>query len=128
MIGYGIVNGKIAKRKNKTGWSHNFLIGKNYRCEMTGKPNFKIIWNFGTIKNTEFKDRANAFWKEVELVLTSLVRDNKIYANDADKIRGQFAEYIPLPLVPIAAPATVPIKKINSSVEARVRDRFKDFL
>jgi len=129
MIGYGVVNGKISKRKNKTGWSHNFLVGKNYRSEITGKPNFKVIWNFGTIRDTEFHKRANAFWKEVELVLTELVSTGKIYAADADKIRRQFAEYISVPVVPIVAPAPVPIaKKTNPSVAERVRKRFKDLL
>lgn len=124
----GTVNGKIIKRKNKTGWSHNFLIIHNRR-DGYGRAGYDVVWNFKTIRDTELTKRANAFWREVELVLTSLISSGKIYAADADKIRRQFAEYISVPVVPIATPAPVPIaKKINPSVVERVRDRFKNLL
>ncbi len=119
---YGVTNGKIVRRKNKTGYSYNFLIVKNRRHPMTGKAVYDVIWNFGTIRSDEIKNQANAFWAKVELVLDSLVNKGKIYANDADKIRRQFEKHIPFP---VAVPAP---KKINPSAMERVKNRFKDLL
>jgi hypothetical protein len=130
---YGIVNGKLAKRKNKTGWSHNFLLVKNKR-DGYGRAVAEIVWNFGTIKDTEFSAQAEKFWTEVELVLTELVRTGKIYANSADKVREQFAACIPRPIaspavpLPIVKPVLIAKPKANPTVAERVNNRFKDLL
>src|SRR5688572_28675068 len=120
---YGTTNGKIIKRRNKTGYSYNFLIVKNKRHPMTGKAVFDTIWNFGTIRSTETKNQANAFWAKVELVSDSLVYKGKIYANDADKLRRQFAKYIPFP---VAVLITKP--KANPIVAERLKERFKGLI
>ncbi len=110
---YGRANGKIIRRKGKGYYSYNFIIAKNRRHPETGKAGYQVVFNFGTIRDYEFADRAKAFCQEVETELTALVRDNKIYSNDADKIRGQFQKYIPISAAPTAAP--VPVKtKINA--------------
>lgn len=120
---YGTTNGKIICRKGKGYYSYNFIVAKNYRNSETRKVGYQVVFNFGTIRDYEFADRAETFWQEVETELTALVRDNKIYSNDADKIRGQFQKYIPVSVAPTAAP--VPVKtKINKSVAARLRARF----
>ncbi len=96
---------------------------KNRRNSITGKAGYQVVFNFGTIRDYEFADRAMAFWQEVETELTALVRDNKIYAADADKIRGQFEKYIPVSVTPTAAP--VPVKtKINKGIAERLKIRF----
>ncbi len=132
---YGVTNGKIIRRRGKGYYSYNFLIVKNRRNAETGKAGYQVVFNFGTIRDYEFADRAMAFWQEVETVLTTLVRDNKIYSNDADKIRGQFAEYISVPVAPIAAPVVAPLRsasptkiKTNPDAETRVQNRFKNLL
>jgi hypothetical protein len=104
---------------------------KNRRNPETGKAGYQVVFNFGTIRDYEFADRAKAFWQEVETVLIALVRDNKIYGNDADKIRGQFQKYISVPPAPIAAPvaSASPTKtKTNPDAETRVQNRFKNLL
>ncbi len=123
---YGVTNGKIIRRKGKGYYSYNFLIVKNRRNSITGKAGYQVVFNFGTIRDYEFADRAKAFWQEVETELTALVRENKIYANDADKIRRQFAEYISVPVVP--KPAPVVKIETNSDVAARVQKKFGNLL
>lgn len=120
---YGRTNGKIIRRKGKGYYSYNFIVAKNRRNAETGKVGYQVVFNFGTIRDYEFADRATAFWQEVETELTALVRDNKIYSNDADKIRAQFQKYIPISVAPTAAPALVKTK-INKSVAERFRARF----
>ncbi len=128
---YGRTNGKIIRRKGKGYYSYNFLIVKNRRNPETGKAGYQVVFNFGTIRDYEFVDRAKAFWQEVETELTALVRDNKIYSNDADKIRGQFAEYISVPIASPATPAASasPAKiKTDSDVAERVQKKFGNLL
>lgn len=121
---YGVTNGKIIKRKNKYGDSYNFLIVHNRR-DGYGRAGYDTVWNFGTVRGYEMKDRANEFWQTAEKTLQKLVDENVIYRNDADKIRKQFAAYIP---VPVAAPAMPAAKKINPSTAERVQARFKNLM
>jgi hypothetical protein len=127
---YGITNGKIIRRKGKGYYSFNFLIVKNRRNPETGKAGYQVVFNFGTIRDYEFVDRAKAFWQEVESVLTALVRDNKIYSNDADKIRGQFGKYIARPIISPAVPLPIysPVQSAKPKVTEQVHNRFGNML
>jgi hypothetical protein len=128
---YGRVNGKIVKRKNKTGFSYNFLIVKNQRSFMTGKAEYEVVWNFGTIRSEQLSDTKTqlAFWKEVAQVLTNLIDNGKIYRNCGGEIKAKFTKYVPLPVVKSAAPTL--IAQINSNAKTageRLRERFKGLL
>lgn len=119
---YGKVAGKIVKRKNKTGYSYNFLIVKNQRSFMTGKSEYIVIHNFGTMRDSELKDKMKqlAFWQEVVKVLANLIEEGKIYQNCGSEIRGKFAEIVPIPIVKKIAP----IENINPSIVERIRERY----
>lgn len=136
-MGYGITNGKVVRRKGKGYIAFNPMLIKNKR-DGYGRSGFKIIWNFGTVRSTEISAKANAFWKEVELVFSELISSGKIYAACAERAKNEFEKYIPkpsasVPVKPIANPLPVanalPIAKTNrGSAEQRVRERFKDLL
>lgn len=122
---YGKVCGKIIRRKNKTGYSYNFLIAKNRRNPMNGKAEYEVVWNFGTLRDYELKDKEKAFrfWKEVALILTNLINEGKIYQNCGSEIKAKFEKYVSIPVMLSTAP--LPIAKSNSPIAERLRERFK---
>ena len=121
---YGRVCGKVIRRKNKNGYSYNFIIAKNQRNPMSGKPEYQVVWNFGTIKDSEFNQNALSFWKEVAMVVANLINEQKIYSNCGSEIKAKFQKYIPIPIE--ASSASVPIvkPKANSDAAERLRERF----
>ncbi len=121
---YGITAGKVVRRKGKGYTAINPMLVKNQRNPMTGRSEFKIIWNFGTVRSTEISAKANAFWKEVELVFGELVASGKIHAACAERAMREFEKHIPKPIA-----NALPIAKTNrGSAEQRVAERFKNLL
>jgi hypothetical protein len=125
MIGIYTSTGKVIKRKRKNWIALNPLIIHNRR-DGHGRVGYDIIHNFKTIRSTDLPQKARAFWLGVELTLQRLIRERKIYAADADKIRRKFARDIPLPVAPTAAPVVKPAT--NPTVAERLKERFKDLL
>lgn len=124
-MSYGITNGKVVRRKGKGYTALNPMLVKNQRNPMTGRSGFKIIWNFGTVRSTEIFAKANAFWKEVDLVFGELVSSGKIYAACAERAMREFEKHIPKP---IAAPAPIAKPRANPIAAERIQDRFKNLL
>lgn len=128
---YGKVCGKITRRKNKTGYSYNFMIVKNRRSFMTGKSEYEVIWNFGTIRSEQLNDTKKqlAFWKEVAQVLANLINGGKIYKNCGREIRGKFVKYVPIPIAKSSAPAPIAQPSSNAkTVGDKLRERFKGLI
>lgn len=114
---FGRLNGKINKYKRKGFTSYIFLIVKNRR--ICGRAGHDVIHNFGTVRSCQIAENASAFWKEVDKVLNQLMAEKKIYFHDVEKIRKQFAAYVPMPKVSIPAIATPPPPSLpKTGVEA----------
>jgi len=127
---YGQVNGKVIVRETKTGNSYNFQIVKNRRNPMSGRSENIIVWNFGTVKNTEIAAKANGFWKQVDSVIEQLVDSGKIDGNCRSEIRYRYEKFIPRPIaaVPSAAPVVAARRQINLGVAERVNNKFKGLI
>jgi hypothetical protein len=128
----GTTCGKIQTRKIKNGFSHNLMLVKNKRNRMTGKPEFEIIFNFGSIRSYNIKKQNAAMWKKINLVLDTLAADGRIYYNDAERAKSKFQEILGVP-VPTLPPvpktsAPVPAKPKTLNAEERLWDKFGDLL
>ena len=129
-MSYGRVSGRVVRRKNKTGYSYNFLIVKNQRNYMTGKSEHLLVANLGTVKDSEFERDAKSFWRKVDATISILIDTGEI-DNCRSKICGKFGKVLPRPAVTVAAPtpAAKPLSKTESNpVAARLRARFKGLL
>ena len=51
----------------------------------------------GTFRQCEFSYRAEEFWSIVDTTLAELVKTNKLWNNDAAKIKTQFTKLIERP-------------------------------
>lgn len=127
---YGITAGKVVRRKGKGYTAINPMLVKNQRNPMTGRSEFKIIWNFGTVRSNAITPaKSNSFWKEVELVFGELVSSGKIYAACAERAKCEFEKHIPKPISPAPIANPLPIAKANPTAAGqRVKERFKDLL
>lgn len=131
-MSYGITAAKVVRRKGKGYTAINLMLVKNRR-DGYGRSGFDVIWNFGTIRSTNIEDKANAFWKEVELVFSTLVAQGKIYAACAERAMPEFEKHIPKPIasvpskpLPIANP--LPIAKPNPTAAKRIQKKFGNLL
>ena len=125
---YGQVCGKVIRRKTQSGESWNFQIVKNRRNPCSGYAENIIIWNFGTVKNTDVATKAKAFWKYVDSVVKQLADSGKIYRNCRSEIEGKFEKYIPRPVATAAVSVPAAKPTIDSNVADRLRARLKDFV
>src|SRR5687767_7379160 len=108
---YGQVNGKVVVRETKTGESYNFQIVKNRRNPMSGRSENIMVWNFGTVKNTEIGNRAKGFWKQVDSVVEQLVDSGRIDGNCRSEIQYKFEKFIPRPVAAVPSPVPVAAKR-----------------
>src|SRR4051794_4788182 len=92
----GKVHGIIYTHKRKGYLSHNFLLRKSYR-DGGGRPTNKILFNFGSYKDSKISDSAERFWRKVDSVLDYMVQHNQIYRNDAQRAREVFGRVMPRP-------------------------------
>jgi hypothetical protein len=128
MFGVVTCNGKIIRRKCKGYTALNFLLVKNIRSELTGRPTYKVLHNFGTIRSTEVAIKAKGFWIRVEIVLRQFVADKTISSHDGAKVRKQFSRVIPVPTAsPIPAPAPTATPKKKDDIAQRL-ERFKGWV
>lgn len=123
-MSYGQVSGKVVRRKNKAGYSYNFLLVKCKRNFMTQKSERLIIKNFGTIRDSDFNNTnlAFQFWLEVNQTLLDLANSGQIYVNCIQQVQRKFSKHIPIPI----ASSISTRKVISDEVADRLKSRFPE--
>jgi hypothetical protein len=89
-------SGRVVKRRLFDGsFSFTFSVVRNMR--INGRPSHFELAKIGTFRQSEFTAIGGKFWAICEKELSKLVKTNKLWNNDADKIRRQFSAVIPIP-------------------------------
>ena len=92
---------RVVKRRLTDGdVSYAFSVCRHVR--IMGKPSHIPIAKFGTFRRSEFRTRAAEFWKIVDRKLDELVRSNKLWQVDRQRIESTFEKHIarPFPITP----------------------------
>lgn len=106
--------GRIVKRTLADGTkSYSFSVVRNIRLH--GRPSHIDLAKIGTFRESEFPERSEEFWSRVEKTLADLVKTNKLWNNDADKVRKQFSKIIPRTIAPAVA-KTVDVTETNYEI------------
>lgn len=89
-------SGRIVKRQLANG-DRSFTMSCVRSMRVNGKPCHLTLAKIMTLKESEFSARAEEFWKIADKKISELVKTNKLWEVDADKVRKQFNGIIPRP-------------------------------
>ena len=105
---------RIVKRKLADGdISYTFSVCRHIR--ILGKPNHIQLAKIGTFRESEFGSKAAEFWEIVDAELTKLVKQNKLWSNDRQKVERAFEKHILRPTLSVAK-TVEPSPESNSEI------------
>ena len=98
---------------------------------MTGKAEWELIFNFGSIRSYNIPRDAESLWRKIIVVLDRLVSKGVVFADDAERAKAKYEGIlgkpptaVPAP-VPVPAPAPAAKPKVAQTADELVRERLE---